>query len=171
MKVTPLFCIAALAFTCADVHGWTGVSGKPYEGWPKVEKEMISPTMTDGHFRIKVVKATDQSGGGTGGAIFDLNVENMRTGKTLQIEGQSVGTRILETYHGYPQIEIWGRGGGGSYSRVLYRVEQGAYRAIRDDLFDVHSSLALRKDVTAIRPGGEATLYYKGTMYPEPENQ
>lgn len=128
---------------------------------------MVSPTTTDGHFRIKVVKAADQSGGGTGGGIFDVTVENMQTGKTLQIEGQSVGTRILEIYHGYPQIETWGRGGGGSYSRVLYRVEHGAYRPIRDDLFDLNPSLALRKDVTAIRPGGEATLYYTGTMYPE----
>jgi hypothetical protein len=128
---------------------------------------MTSKKTVYGNFRITITPAADQSAGGTGGAIWDVNVENMPTGKILQVEAQSVGTRLLEKYNGYPQIEIWGNGGGGSYSRILFRVEHGRYRAIRDDLFDRQISLAKRKDVTAVRPGGEATLYYTGTMYPE----
>jgi hypothetical protein len=171
VKTRALFWIAAIALAEISCQGWTGIPGKPYAGWPKAVKEMTSSTTTYGHFRIHIVEAADQAAGGTGGAVWDVDVKNIRTGKTLRIETQSVGTRVLEIYNGYPQIEIWGNGGGGTYSRVLYRVEHEVYCPIRDDLFDRNPDRAVRKDVTAIRPGGEATLYYTDTMYPEPGSQ
>jgi hypothetical protein len=161
---------AVLVFTgysnCCSA--WTGASSpKGYQGWPRVVKDVSPSGVTYKDYFISVSEAADQTGAGTGGGIFDVKVKNRKSGKTLEFEEQMIGERILETYNGHPQIEAWGRGGGGTYSRVLYRVENGEYKAIRDDLFDMNIERASRKDVTATLPGGSATLYYTDTMYPE----
>ena len=147
--------------------GWQiGPPGKPYEGWPKIVVDPSGPVATYEHFRVSIAAAADQTDSGTGGEVSDIKIKNMRSGKVLTIEVQCVGWRVLEKYKGYPQIETWGRGGGGSYSRQLFRVESGEYKAIRDDGFDRNINDASRKDVIASVPGGEGPLYYTGTMYP-----
>lgn len=148
--------------------GWEmGAPDKAYEGWPNIVVDPSCPTAKYQHFRISVAPADDQTDSGTGGQVMDIKIKDTRSGKVLTIEEQGVGWRVLEKYNDYPQIEVWGRGGGGSYSRQLFRVEDGKYKAIRDDLFDVRVEDAKRKDVTATVPQGEGPLYYTGTMYPE----
>ncbi len=159
--------VISLALSLVPCSAWTGFPGKGYEGWPKIVADLSGPNGSYKNFRISISPAADQTGAGTGGAIEDIKVKNTNTGRVLQIETQCVDVRILEIYHGFPQLELWGRGGGGSFSRRLFRVEKGKYKAIRDDLFDANINDALRKDVTASVPGYQDTIYYTGTMYPQ----
>jgi hypothetical protein len=115
--------------------------------------------------------AAYQGYGGSGGNVFDVTVEDRKTGETLKFGDSMISERLLEIYHGYPQLEIWGRGGGGTYARLLYRVEHGRYIWIRADQFDMNITRAVRKNITTTLPGGRGTIYYTGTMYPEPIEQ
>lgn len=74
---------------------------------------------------------------------------------------------VLEFYRGWPQLEIWGRAGGGSWSRSLHRFTGRDYRYVRTDEFTGFEFRATDKTRTTTMPGEEAVLYYVETRLPE----
>jgi hypothetical protein len=86
-----------------------------------------------------------------------------------------VGERLLEDYNGKPQIEIWGRGGGGNWSRCLYRYVSGEYRCVRIDAFEESPRHKNEKAATAEMPSArqgkgdqqEDVLYFIETWIPD----
>ncbi len=116
-----------------------------------------------------------QAAGGSGGPIVKITIKD-RTGLwQASLTTQSVGERLLAPYLGRPQIEVWGRGGGGSWTRVLYRYVNGEYRSVRIDQFEQHPQHENQKASTAILPDGfhgkappegNPTLYFVETRIP-----
>ena len=81
----------------------------------------------------------------------------------------------MEAYDGKPQIEVWSRGGGGSWSRELYRYIKGEYRSIRIDDFEQRPTHGNQKAATAKLPNefhgkappeGDDTLYFVESRIP-----
>lgn len=96
-------------------------------------------TFTVGAFQISRLTPYDpliQAAGGSGGPIVEFSVRDIKGHWSTVFTTQSVGERILESYRGKPQIEIWGRGGGGYWSRHLYRYITDEYRCVRTDQFE-----------------------------------
>jgi hypothetical protein len=120
---------------------------------------------------------TIQSAGGSGGPIVELTLRDRKSGWHTRFTTQSVGERLLVSWHGKPQIEIWGRGGGGSWTRELYRFIEGEYRSVRIDEFEHVPSHHNQKAPTATLPDefhgkappdGDPTLYFVETYLPSP---
>jgi hypothetical protein len=103
--ITTLFLISIL--------GWADITKAP---WPNVVRDfpLQSDTLVIKGFKIILNDAADQSAGGSGGAVYDITVMDTVTGDKRLLAEQSVGVRVLESFHGWPQLEIWSRGGGGS---------------------------------------------------------
>lgn len=99
--------------------------------------------------------------------MYDVTVQNTQTGAKHRLHDQSVGFAVLALYRGWPQLEIWGRAGGGSWSRSLYRVVDREYRDVRTDEFTEFDFNAKDKSRTATMPGKEGPLYYVETRLPE----
>ena len=110
--------------------------------WPKVVRDFPrgeSVTFTSGRYEIGLRVPDNpqiQSLGGSGGPMVEFTLRDLKSHWSTTFTEQSVGERLLEPYHGKPQIEIWGRGGGGSWSRSLYRYISGEYRCVRTDEFE-----------------------------------
>jgi hypothetical protein len=110
--------------------------------WPKAVTDFPAGqkvTFTSGSFRISRRIPDDpevQAAGGTGGPIVEFRIRDAGAGWATTFAEQSIGERLLEPYKGKPQFEIWGRGGGGSFSRSLYRYISVAYRRVRTDEFE-----------------------------------
>lgn len=138
------------------------------EPWPKKLHDLPSskPLVVQG-FKITERDAADQEGGGTGGGMSDVVVQNTRSGAKRSLHTQSVGIAVLALFHGWPQLEIWGRAGGGSWSRSLYRVIDHDYQYVRTDEFTEFDFNAKDKTRTTTMPGSEDILYYVETRLPE----
>ena len=112
------------------------------EAWPqrvRVFPAELPTTMSHSGFRIAIHRPDDpdmRAGGGSGGPMLEFTVLNSRTGHAHTFYAQSVCAVLLELRSGYPQLEIWGRGGGGYWTRGLYRFVSGEYRAVRYDEFE-----------------------------------
>ncbi len=110
--------------------------------WPKMVCEFPQGdpvSFTSGRYEIRFRVPDDpkiQSSGGSGGPIVEIKLRDRKSGWSSILTEQSVGQRLLESYNGRPQIEIWGRGGGGYWSRELYRFLSGEYRSVRIDDFE-----------------------------------
>lgn len=144
-----------------------GRANVAHESWPKRVQDFPQPgTHLVGDFRITVKEAADQAGGGSGGAVYDIIVHHVRTGADYTINAQCVGVRVLALYDSWPQLEIWGRGGGGSWSRSLYRRIKGAYNDVRTDEFTEDEFAATDKARTATMPKVETVLYFVETRLP-----
>jgi len=143
------------------------------EPWPKVAGEFpheIPRTLTLGDFRITISETTDpeiRQLGGSGGPMMTFTVQKVKNGWKQVFYGQCVGTRWLAPFEGRPQLEIWGRGGGGSYSRSLIRFVHGKYRRIRTDEFTVFRESATQPSITTTLPRGDEALYFVETRMPE----
>jgi hypothetical protein len=105
--------------------------------------------------------------GGSGGPMMDIKLRHKKSGRVYDVGGQTVGERLLEDYDGHPQIEIWGRGGGGSWSRCLYRYVRRQYRCARIDEFTESESRANDKSRTATLPHSKDVLYFSETRIPD----
>ena len=68
--------------------------------------------------------------------MLQFRVVRVRTGRANTFYAQSVCAVLLEPWRNYPQLEIWGRGAGGFWTRELYRFVSGEYRAVRCDEFE-----------------------------------
>ena len=108
--------IALFVLGILPAFAWQDGSGKPYEGWPHISKNIprlqyandpVSPvTVTYLSYRITTAISAEQDGAGSGGQIVDITVQNIKSGKTLKFGDQWAGGRILENYNDYPQIEV-----------------------------------------------------------------
>ena len=115
-----------------------------------------------------------QAGGGSGGPIVRITVRLKSSGRTAVLESQSVGERLLAPSGGFPQLELWGRGGGGYWTRALYRFVSGQYRPIRYDEFEEsprHNNTHAATTQLPFAPHGDedyrgSTVYYTETRYP-----
>jgi hypothetical protein len=99
--------------------------------------------------------------------MLAFTVRNQKTGRTTTFYDQSVGTRLLSTLRGHPQLEIWGRGGGGSWSRSLIRFVRSEHRCVRIDEFTSVRDRATKPSITATLPRSDETLYFVETRIPD----
>jgi len=149
--------------------------------WPKLLGEFPAgdeSTFVAGDYEVSHSIPKDpkiQSAGGAGGPIVRITLKDRKSLWHASITTQSVGERLLAPYVGRPQIEVWGRGGGGSWTRELYRYENGEYRSVRIDEFEQQPKHNNQKASTAILPNefhgkappeGNPTLYYVETRIP-----
>ena len=110
--------------------------------WPKSVRDFPDGekvTFTCGAFIISRSVPDDpkiQAAGGSGGPMVKFSLRDTKSTWSTTFTEQSVGESMLELYRGKPQIEIWGRGGGGYWSRSLYRYISGEYRCVRTDEFE-----------------------------------
>jgi hypothetical protein len=152
------------------------------EPWPqrvRVFPAELPATISHGGFRIAIHRPDDpdiHAGGGSGGPMLEFRVLRSRTGQTHTFYAQNVCAVLLEPRSGYPQLEIWGRGGGGYWTRGLYRFVSGEYRAVRYDEFEESPRHQNEKALTTKPPfaphgtddeRGEL-LYFVETRIPTP---
>lgn len=155
-----------LAWFLSSALSHAGIASEP---WPKKLRYFPAwrgDCIVKG-FKISRTESPDQDGAGNAGGIYDFTVRQMRTGQQHVIESQSVGVRVLELYRGWPQLEIWSRGGGGDWSRTLYRYVKQSYRLVRTDGFTEFDFRAKDKQRTTTLPGGEDLLYFVETRLPD----
>lgn len=125
--------------------------------------------MSSGPFTITIAEPRNKGvreGGGSGGPMLTFTVRK-NTGWKTAFDDQSIGARLLEFYDGYPQLEVWGRGGGGSYSRCLHRFVRGRYRCVRIDEFTEFEESARNKSITTTLPRADERLYFVETRIPD----
>lgn len=143
------------------------------ERWPAALRSFshhLPASVTQGAYRITISEPSDpevQQLGGSGGRIYTFTVSHLPSGRRRTFDDQSVGVRLLRPlFDGRPQLEIWGRGGGGSWSRCLTRFVRGEYRCVRIDDFTELETEAKNRSVTATLPGSEGVLYFVETRIP-----
>ena len=172
---------AAIAFIlpisayCAD----QSISKMP---WPKVVRDFPlgeNTKFASRKFKIEFQIPDDpaiQSAGGSGGPIVKITLSDTDSSWRTTLLEQSVGERLLEDYQGKPQIEIWGRGGGGYWTRELYRYLSGSYVCVRIDEFEHIPRHNNKRSSTAelpeefhgkAPPDGDPTLYFIETRIPD----
>ncbi len=149
--------------------------------WPRPVRTFpakLPATISHGGFRLTVSTPEDdqiRAGGGSGGPMLAFRVANKRSGHAVTFHTQSVCAVVLESWHGYPQLEIWGRGGGEYWTRCLHRFVSGEYRCVRCDEFEEwprhHNEHALTVRAPFAPNGQEddelgRTLYLVGTHIP-----
>ncbi len=139
------------------------------EPWPKKLQDfpLKKGVLTVRNFKITVHHAANQEASGTGGSAYDFTILDLRTGAKRHFTDQSAGVAILEFHHGWPQIENWGRAGGGSWSRSLHRFTQRDYEYVRTDVFTEFDFNAKDKTRTTTLPNDEDILYFVETRLPE----
>ena len=108
---------------------------KSVRDFPRGEKVRFTSQGFEIHSRVPSDPKI-QSLGGSGGPMVEFTLRDVKTRWSATFIEQSVGERLLENYRGKPQLEIWGRGGGGNWSRCLHRYVSGAYRCVRIDAFE-----------------------------------
>ena len=90
--------------------------------------------------------------------MMKFTVTRTTDGKEIVFYEQNVCTVLLPVWKGFPQLEIWGRGGGGYWTRGLHRFLDGTYKAIRYDSFEEWPRHGNEKAATVeppFRPHGE----------------
>jgi hypothetical protein len=128
---------SALMLTASLIRGDVAT-----EKWPnrvRVFPAQLPATISYEGFQITLVTPAEpdvRAAGGSGGPMLEVRVLNARTGETRTFYTQSVCAVLLEPWHGHPQFEIWGRGGGGYWTRGLYRFVSAEYRPVRYDEFE-----------------------------------
>lgn len=125
---------------------------------------------TKGSFRITISQPSHSSireEGGSGGPMLAFTIRDQKSGWKTTFYDQCVNGALLQAYHGRPQFEIWGRGGGGYFARELVRFTQGAYRSVRVDQFTADKSRATNTLVTATLPRDDLTLYFLESIVPD----
>jgi|JI10StandDraft_1071094.scaffolds.fasta_scaffold134385_1 hypothetical protein len=126
--------------------------------WPKSVRDFPdgeTVAFTCGAFRISRRVPDDpkiQANGGSGGPMVEFKLRDTKSSWSTTFIEQSVGERVLEPYRDKPQIEIWGRGGGGYWCRSLYRYISGEYRCVRTDEFEERPRHNNEKAPTATMP-------------------
>lgn len=110
--------------------------------WPKVIRDFPSGeqvAFTSGRYKVSRRFPTDpaiRAEGGSGGPMVEITLRDLKSHWSATLTEQSIAERFLESYRGRPQIESWGRGGGGYWSRCLYRYVSHEYRCVRVDEFE-----------------------------------
>ncbi|HXM32851.1 MAG TPA: hypothetical protein VN921_04295 [Chthoniobacterales bacterium] len=110
--------------------------------WPQVIRDFPSgeqAAFTSGRYRISRRFPADpavRAEGGSGGPVIEITLRDLKSHWFTILTEQSIAERLLEPYAGRPQIEIWGRGGGGYWTRCLYRYVSHEYRCVRIDEFE-----------------------------------
>ncbi len=155
-----------IALFFIGAHCYADIATDP---WPKKLRDFPDERgkLTIDGFKITIVRSENQEGGGSGGGMYDFTIQNLRTGAKLEFSEQNVGVAILEFYHGWPQLEIWGRAGGGSWCRSLHRYTGRDYEYVRTDEFTEFDFNAKDTTRTTSMPGDESILYYVETRIPE----
>lgn len=167
-----------LFLSIAVCHAEPSIKDMP---WPKQLREFPAgedSTFVAGDYEVNRRIPKDpkiQSAGGSGGPIVKITLKDGKSSWQASITTQSVGERLLHPYLGRPQIEVWSRGGGGSWIRELYRYENGEYRSVRIDEFEQQPQHDNPKAPTATLPDafhgkappqGDPTLYFVETRIP-----
>lgn len=143
------------------------------EPWPRSIRDFpadLPSTLTEGEFRITITEPRDpqmRTLGGSGGPMLAFTVRNQKSGWTTTFYDQSVSTRLLSPFASHPQLEIWGRGGGGLWSRCLTRFVRGEYRCVRIDEFTSSRERATKPSITTTLPLSGDTLYFVETRIPD----
>ena len=130
----------------------------------------LPKTFGDRRFKITISEPTDaaiRQEGGSGGPMLAFTIKDSEAGSKFTFYNQCVNGALLEQYHGHPQLEIWGRGGGGYFARELIRFVHGRYRSVRIDRFVADKERAEHPSVTTTLPGDDLTLYLIETVRPE----
>ena len=152
------------------------------EAWPKriqclFGEPPVSITVGDFTVTLATPKSAEiRAMGGSGGPVMEFTVNNRRNNQKHTFNEQSVGASVLEDWQGFPQFEIWGRGGGGYWTRGLYRVVNGQYQAVRYDEFEEWPRHKNEKAATLAPPftpfdkndDGGGKLYFVETRIPKP---
>ena len=94
---------------------------------------------------VLIVKADE---GGSAGAYQDIYRKQKGGYVCIGQLGAGFGIKLLTSYGGYPQIEYWSRGGGGNFTRELFRFEHGKYKSIRGEDFRGYEGTYLRTQKT-----------------------
>lgn len=148
--------------------------------WPKALRDFPrgeAITLTSSGYQITRHIPNDpgiQAAGGSGGPMVEFNLRDSQKRWQATFITQSIGERLLKSYHGKPQIEIWGRGGGGNRTRCLYRYLSGEYRAVRFDDFEESPRYQNQKAPTTTMPSARRgkgdqqseVLYFVETRLP-----
>ena len=128
------------------------------EKWP--ERVAVIPTQKSFQtsakdFTISITtpeSAEIRAGGGSGGPMMKFTVIRASDAKKIEFYNQTVCTVLLTSWGGFPQLEIWGRGGGGYWTRGLYRFIDGTYKAVRYDEFEMWPRHGNEKSATLDPP-------------------
>ena len=127
-------------------------------------------TFGKGRFQITISEPTDpgiREEGGSGGPMLAFTIRDSKDGSKTTFYDQCVNGALLKSFNGRPQLEIWGRGGGGYFARELIRYVHGKYRSVRIDRFVADKNRAEHPSVTTTLPGDVETLYLIETVRPE----
>ena len=169
MKLLLMLLLPVAAF-CAEPDIARIPWPKPIRDFPRGDKV----TFTSGRYEIGLRVPDDpkiQASGGSDGPMVEFTLRDLESRWSATFMEQSVGERLLVPYGGKPQIEIWGRGGGGSWSRSLYRYVSGEYCCVRTDDFEEtprhNNQKALTTEMPSARRGKgdqqSETLYFVET--------
>lgn len=143
------------------------------EPWPEAARDFPDETpctLTEGGVRISISEPGDpeiRKMRGSGGPMLTFTVLNEKSGWKQVFYKQSVGTRWLAPFEGHPQLEIWGRGGGGFYTRCLTRLVRGKYRCVRIDEFINVRERSTQPSITTTLPRSGEVLYFVETRMPK----
>ena len=174
MKSHRTFYIGALLYSVAfaSICAEENISKIP---WPKVIIDFPLEENTNiksGIYEISWDEPKDpeiQMGGGSGGHIVKIKIKDLKHDWQGLLVTQSVGRRLLETFKGKPQIENWGRGGGGYYTRQLFRYTGKEFSLVRIDEFETNPRHDNASATTTLPPwlgNGDAPLYFIETRIP-----
>lgn len=83
--------------------------------------------------------------GGSAGVYCDVYQRHRTEFKSIGWLGAVQSVTLLSRFHGYYQLEVWSRGGGGYHTRELFRFEHGSFHSIRIDDFREAGYLGTRK--------------------------
>ena len=174
MRYLVTFLLSILA-SCANAD----VADEP---WPQRIRPFpteLPASVSHGGFRITIRTPADpdvRAAGGSGGPMREFYLLCSRDGQAHTFHTQSVCAVLLDSWRGSPQLEIWGRGGGGYWIRGLYRLVAGEYRAVRYEKFEEWPRRNNEKAATLEPPfaprgkeeGQGQVLYFVETRIPKP---
>ena len=169
-----------LFFACFLFVAGFGRADVAAESWPRPVRTFpakLPATISHGGFRLTISTPDDariREGGGSGGPMLAFRVANRGGGHAVTFYTQSVCAVLLASWHGRPQLEVWGRGGGGYWTRCLHRCVSGKYHCVRCDEFEEwprHSNARALTIRAPFDPNGEGTelgriLYLVETRIP-----
>lgn len=111
--------LVLLLVTASVCHARPSVKDMPWPGRVREFPAGEQVSFVSGRYEVRHRIPADpavQSAGGFGGPIVELAIHDRRSGWRTSFTTQSVGERLLVSWHGKPQIEVWGRVGDGSYT-------------------------------------------------------
>jgi hypothetical protein len=111
----------ALANTPADFN----VEGLTNEEFIQRADAIYVDLRGDGHKQLII------NNGGGGSAGRDWSIYDKANGKWILIGDGSGIITICAPMNGYNQIEMWGRGGGGTFTKELLCFQKGRYHLVR----------------------------------------